>query len=377
METFIAQTDGLDIWVVLFAITAFALWAERKRFGSFVGGSVIAITAGIFLGNLKFLPAQSPTYTAVDELLLPLAIPLLLFQADIGKILREAGPTLIAFLLGTAGTVLGALIAYALITLPDQQAALTGTFAATFIGGGMNFAAVSQATEIPPGDVLTAAIAADNIMTILFLFVLAVMPAIAWFTSTYPLKRDGEKHIREEAPAPSRGLKALLHGAVAIVIAYALVLIGGQVQAMTGWAGTSILVITILAVVMATFLPALKQFTGNAFGLGMILMLVFFASLGARADFVGTIDTAPVMFAFVFIVIGVHAGVLFGIGKFLNLTLPELITASNACILGPATAAGLAANKGWKGLVTPGILVGILGYAIANFIGVGLANILG
>ncbi|MCH8173423.1 MAG: DUF819 family protein, partial [Proteobacteria bacterium] len=37
----------------------------------------------------------------------------------------------------------------------------------------------------------------------------------------------------------------------------------------------------------------------------------------------------------------------------------------------------LAANKGWNGLVTPGILVGILGYAVANFIGVGLANILG
>ena len=50
------------------------------------------------------------------------------------------------------------------------------------------------------------------------------------------------------------------------------------------------------------------------------------------------------------------------------------MTASNACILGPATAAGLAGTKGWKTLVTPGILVGILGYAIGNFIGVGLAN---
>ena len=377
MDTFIAETDRLDIWVVLFAITAFALWGERKRFGKLVGGSVIAITAGLVLGNLKFLPTLSPTYAAVDEILLPLAIPLLLFQADIGKILREAGPTLAAFGLGAAGTVLGALIAYALITLPDFQAALTGTFAATFIGGGMNFAAVSQATEIPPGEVLTAAIAADNIMTIMFLFALAVMPAVAWFTRTYPMERDGENHLREETPTASRGLKALLDGAVMMVIAYALVLIGGQIQAKTGWPGAGILVITILAVVMATFLPALKRYSGNAFGLGMILMLVFFASLGARADFIGTIDSAPVMFAFVAIVIAVHAGVLFGVGKFLNLTLPELITASNACILGPATAAGLAANKGWNGLVTPGILVGILGYAVANFIGVGLANILG
>jgi uncharacterized membrane protein len=60
----------------------------------------------------------------------------------------------------------------------------------------------------------------------------------------------------------------------------------------------------------------------------------------------------------------------------MKLDLAEVMIASNACILGPATAAALAASKGWRPLVTPGILVGLFGYAIATFIGVALTNLL-
>ena len=35
-----------------------------------------------------------------------------------------------------------------------------------------------------------------------------------------------------------------------------------------------------------------------------------------------------------------------------------------------------AASKGWRALVTPGIMVGLFGYAIATFIGIGLTTLL-
>ena len=53
----------------------------------------------------------------------------------------------------------------------------------------------------------------------------------------------------------------------------------------------------------------------------------------------------------------------------LGLTLPELIIASNAAVLGATTAPALAATKGWRDLVTPGVLVGVLGYALGTFLG--------
>ena len=37
--------------------------------------------------------------------------------------------------------------------------------------------------------------------------------------------------------------------------------------------------------------------------------------------------------------------------------------------LGATTAPALAATRGWNSLVTPGVLVGVLGYALGTFIG--------
>jgi uncharacterized membrane protein len=72
----------------------------------------------------------------------------------------------------------------------------------------------------------------------------------------------------------------------------------------------------------------------------------------------------------------VHLLALVPAGKLLTLDLAEVMIASNACILGPAPAAALAASKGWQPLVAPGILVGMFGYAIATFIGVAVAAVL-
>ena len=53
-----------------------------------------------------------------------------------------------------------------------------------------------------------------------------------------------------------------------------------------------------------------------------------------------------------------------------------LLTASNANVGGPATACALAVGCGWPGLVTPALLVGNLGYAIATPLGILLHRVL-
>ena len=69
--------------------------------------------------------------------------------------------------------------------------------------------------------------------------------------------------------------------------------------------------------------------------------------------------------------------VLLGAGRLFGLTLPELVTASNAAILGATTAPALAAARGWHDLVTPGVLVGVLGYALGTFAGTAVFHLWG
>jgi uncharacterized membrane protein len=99
------------------------------------------------------------------------------------------------------------------------------------------------------------------------------------------------------------------------------------------------------------------------------LSFVFFAAIAAGADVVAMIEIAPLLILLVVILLTVHALVTFGLGSLLGFSLPELITASNAAVLGATTAPALAAAKGWRDLVTPGVLVGLFGYALGTFAG--------
>jgi uncharacterized membrane protein len=81
---------------------------------------------------------------------------------------------------------------------------------------------------------------------------------------------------------------------------------------------------------------------------------------------------APLLVGLVCILLTVHLAVLLSLGFLCKLTLPELLTASNAAILGATTAPAMAAAKGWRDQITPGVLVGVLGYALGTFIGTAL-----
>jgi uncharacterized membrane protein len=47
--------------------------------------------------------------------------------------------------------------------------------------------------------------------------------------------------------------------------------------------------------------------------------------------------------------------------------------ASQAAVGGPSTALALAVTRGWNRLALPGVLVGLLGYAVGNYAGLAVA----
>lgn len=56
---------------------------------------------GLAASNLGILPSEAQAYKIVLEILLPVAVPLLLFRADLRRILQSTGTLLLAFLLGS------------------------------------------------------------------------------------------------------------------------------------------------------------------------------------------------------------------------------------------------------------------------------------
>ena len=107
-----------------------------------------------------------------------------------------------------------------------------------------------------------------------------------------------------------------------------------------------------------------------------MLSFVFFASIAAGADIGAMIRVAPLLVAFVAVLLSSHLLCLLVVGRWLRLSLSELLTASNAAVLGATTAPAMAAAKGWHDQVTPGVLVGVMGYALGTLVGSLMFNLL-
>jgi len=75
------------------------------------------------LCNIGLLPPKSSVYNIVLKVLVPLAIPLLLLDADLKKCIKRTGSLFKAFLIGTLGTVIGTIVAYVLVPMKGLKGA--------------------------------------------------------------------------------------------------------------------------------------------------------------------------------------------------------------------------------------------------------------
>ena len=377
MTSLISSDNSFAVAAGLFCIVFLGLLAERTDLGRKVTAPLIALAGGMLLANIRVLPFESPAYGFVVSYLVPLSIPLLLLNADLKKIFRETGPTLVAFLGGALGTVVGAATGYLLIDVGPETYKIVGVLAATFIGGSFNFVAVSQALTIEDSTLVASAAAAQGVVAIVYLSLLIAAPSI-------PLMQRAFRPARNPSTGQADSSNDLLGGdgptsvEVPACMAFSLVVcaVSYGVAGLLGVPQFAILFITVITVAVASLAPGFTKNMKGGAGIGLLLVYVFIAGVGAQSNVWLLAGTAPALVGFLALLLTVHAIAVLLVGRLFNLTLPEVLIGSNACALGATTAAAVAAGKRWYDLVTPGILSGILGYVIANFIGVALATLL-
>lgn len=387
MNALVPADNVLAITGILFIIVWGSLYLEgRFAWARTVSAALMALLGGLVLSNAGILPFASPAYDFVNDHFILVAIPLLLFKADLRVILRQGGRVLAGFMVSAAGVVAGAGIAFALIEVPES-ARYAGMLVGGYTGGSLNFVAVSQAVGMEPS-LGTAALAAETLAGISYLFALAVLPTVAVVRRWLPLrgpetgsgggaaadgggadpsKRGGGAGAADEqGPGPDW----IAHVAVALGMSLAVCAAGVWLAGAMGHPQYAVLAITALAVVLANVAPSLLARLKGDQQLGMLLLYVFFVVYAAGADIRSLFGAAALMLSYAFVVILIQALVSAVGARVFRFSYAEMLIASNACVLGPPTAAALAAGRGWHGLVTPGILTGVFGYVVGNFLGV-------
>jgi len=366
----------LALWSTLMFLAALGFWADTTRLGRNVSGVAIVLAVAMALSNFGVLPKSADAYDAVWIYLVPVAVPLLLLKANLRTVLTETGNMLKAFLIGAVGTVVGALLGFWLLPLGDQGANLAGIFSATYIGGSMNMVAVGQAMNVD-ASVMSAAVAADNVVGVMYLAFLAMLPGLAFFRWWYRHSRQADPALQqtsEQISAESTSSELnLAHAGFALGLSFLICAISGVLAEWLGVGGYSILFITAIALLLANLFPRQLARLKGDYAIGIFFMYVFFAAVGISADVLAMLDKALILAAYALVIIVCHAILILVCSRWFKLELVEVAIASSACVGGPASAAALAAGKGRRDLVAPAVLLGVFGYAIANFIGIGLA----
>lgn len=387
LNAFINKDETWLLWAILVGIAAISIFLEQRyQFAAKLTGAIIALVGAMILSNLNIIPIESPVYDQVWEYVIPLAIPLLLFRSNIFKIWKESRRLLFIFLISSVGTVVGVGAGFLLLHqfIPELDkigAMMTGSY----IGGGVNFAALSTKFQTP-GELVSATVVADNSVMAFYFIVLITLPNMTFIKKYFKrlYKSNDDANSNQAEAYWKRNEISLKDIAYSISIAFVLVAISFKIselvneyipknnhfmEILVSIIGDQFLLLTTLTLVTVAMFSKFFENLNASDELGTFLIYIFFVVIGVPASIPIIIKTAPLLFIFVAVILIFNLSITLCFGKLFKFNIEEVLLASNANAGGPTTAAALAISKGWQGLVGPILIIGTLGYVIGNYVG--------
>lgn len=367
----------LPLAAVIAAAAALAFWLDRHVPAlSKVGASLMVLVLGALLSNFGLVPATSPVYDAIAGPVTMLAIAWLLLSVNLAD-LKLAGPRMLgAFGLAVVGIAVGSFVAAVVFapTLGEEASLLAGVFTGTYTGGSVNFVAVGQGLGMP--DRLWAGVtAADALTTGIWMAGTLLIPVwIGRFFVPVPKELTELSEADQDeaasrhpffAPASLSALDLAVLFAAGLLILAASDLMGRLIPQVP-----SVLFLTTFALILGH--TRWFHRAEGALQLGTMVLHLFFVVIGIWSRVAEIAAVGVAVFLFTLVVIGVQAVVVYGAGRALKMDVGTLSVASQAAVGGPSSALAVAVAREWPGLVLPGIVVGLLGYALGTYLGFGV-----
>lgn len=307
-----------------------------------------------------------------------LAIPLLLFSANLPVLLKQVRPALFSFFLGISGVIICVLLAYGIFG--DRIAephAVSGMMIGVYTGGTQNMSAIGMALTVEEetfvllnsADIVFSGAYFLLLLTVLKRFMARILPA-------YKREKNGS-HSEKSHEGPHLKQGNLWQTLAGLLIAIILVGIAvGISQLITGELVEPIVILIITTLgIAASFLPRIRTLPGT-FSSANYLLMLFALAMGSMANLSELLAASSTLFWFCgFVVFGsiiLHylLAIIFKVDR------DTLIITSIAAIFGPPFVAPVAQAIGNREIIPIGIALGLIGFAIGNYLGLGMAFIL-
>ena len=330
------------------------------------------------------------------DYIMPLAIPMVLLEANIKRIIRESGHAFILMNVACLGAVVGGIAVGFLFRNNSYFAKDIAGYVAMEVGvctgGTVNQAAMAKTFHVSQ-NVVGAAAVGSNLVAVTFLVVIGMVPNLKFFKKNFRHPYMDELEIqgadssrtaeteaaKEEAGYTVLGLAKLLAFSFGVLGVSTLVcsFMGslGLPTVFDMLFSNIYLVTSVLTLVVVTAFPKFAESMRFGQEIGSFMLLLFMTVMGTGASIIEIIQIAPMIVVAEIIIIFFIMTITLGITKIFKMNLEEALISINSSYGGPATACAYVGSKGWQRLMIPAVLIGVYGYIIGNALGILAGNI--
>ena len=393
----------LKIILVLFYLLAPAAvlyGCRRWRWMDKIGPILILYFLGAIIANLGIFPVSgTPEGDSLlkfqnnfSSVLIPMAIPMILFSFTYRK--GDTKDQLIAMITGLLAVIIAVVAGYPIFAkhIPDAPK-IAGMYTACLTGGTVNMAAVSKMLGV---DGQQYALLNTYDMMVSFTYLVFIMAfGIRWARKILPVKTlDVNSNDAEQVRAQiesdriknpyegmwsKEGILELLKllGATLLIVGISAGLAVGLSKLIPGTFMMWFILSATTFSIAASFIKPVRRIK-YSYEAGMYLIYIFSIVVASMAnvramDFSGALYI--VGFLFFMEVVSLTLQVLSA--KVFKVDADTAVIASVTYINSPPFVPMIAASMNNKRVLAPGLAIGVVGYAVGNYLGVLICNLLG
>ena len=372
--------------LVLFYLLAPAgvLWATRKFDLLRRLGPVLTLyILGVVVANIGIFPSEPEAHRSfldfqesVSEILVPLALPMMLFGCNFKRF--SVGKSLSAFIVGVVSVAAIVVVSYLMfaeelgVEAPKMAASLVGQYT----GGAANLAAVKQMVGLSTESFVMLSTCNLIVSFFYLMFLMGGGVAIARKIVGRNDHIDQEVVVDKSDDNPYRDF-AKRSSVVQLlkVLAASVVIMGVSVVVGTvagGESGISMVALILTITTLSLLMTASKQVRSwdKSYDAGMYLIYVFCLVMATMAD-LSSINWEQSLFVLMFQAVIIFGSLFVTIfaARPLRIDADTAVITSNTLINSPVCVPMIAATMKNRDVVVVGITTGLAGYAVGNYLG--------
>lgn len=375
--------------IILFIITPVVVIYLEGRFSILkkIGAVLICYGVGLIIGNMGVLPVGADKYqNLLTDITIPLSLPLILFSVDVKAWFKMARSAFLALITGLISVLAVVIIGFFIFADSIENIwQVSGMLIGVYTGGTPNMAAMKTALNVSQELYIMTHTYDLTLGAIYLVFILSVgQKVFRWFLPPFkPVETengaDSNVNLEEDFESyegifKKKTLLPLL-GAFGISVAILGVSYGISLLFPKEYA-TAIIILLITSFGIAfSFVPKIKAIK-KTFQLGMYLILIFSLTVASMADISKLSNISFSLFYYVALAVYGSFIIHIALARIFKIDADTVIISTSALICSPPFVPVVAGALKNRQVILTGLVVGIAGYAVGNYLGILVAYVL-